>query len=99
MNEQSIYVYYALVCSCIHLMLPFDLVLRRYFFKKTNRNPESILGVEFLVDFGLFFGTLIWLFTFLKFGQFISDDQVHNQFKEDPSDRSDLFYMMSIIST
>ena len=88
-----------MLLSCFQLMLPFDILLRKYLFRRTNRQPESLLGAEFLIDSCLFVCMLIWVYSFSVFGRALPEDQIHLQFKQSPLDVASFHYMLAIISS
>ena len=88
-----------MILSCFQLMLPFDILLRKYLFRRTNRQPESLLGAEFLIDSCLFVCMLIWVYSFAVFGRALPEDQINLQFQQTHLDAASFHYMLAIISS
>ena len=63
--------------SFIQLILPFDLMLKAFFFRKTGRRGAVVDGFT-LLDIALFFCVVIWVFKFYTLGVYDRDNLFHS---------------------
>lgn len=84
--------------SCFHLMLPFDLLLRKVFYKKTNRIFDISTGIEFWNDVALFISVIIWVGSFFALGSYIDTNEFHKVFSSVTSLSQNQYYMLAILT-
>ena len=88
----------AKMMATYHLIFPFELLLRFYFYSKTNRIPEKFLSIEMFLDIGLCVFTAIWYSHEFHYNTYREDIGLYNLADDITLLKEDQLFMLSVIT-